>query len=515
MIHSRFKYLILGSNNQSNSENNVVVVEDSPVVDMNDENSSNEIIVNETVASPTLSLNLSNDDKFSVIEISDESNHSTVTKNPSMILLATKKHPKIITNCYFTIYLKFIVKEEDSEEYTVATDPAIVATSSSLRKVLSFTERLELMDRDVLGDFNLDVPINILDSVENNEMKTSQQMTQESIELSDDEINYSMNFGKNTSIDVNEMSSPTTALNEPRNHNEDEDFNFDYGCNAMDGVNDLELVNQSICDMFEKTFEYRDASKGNENRDKSITPKDNTKIWKKTHSERVLGTKRRHSPVSNRTTSLAPAASTNTITSTDLSTDDYIIRYGALSPTPDYDRMEMVDLQQELKKFGLKQSLKKRQAIICLEYIYNRTHPYIEGDAPCEVVKTKNARDERLMPHDANVPNETKLNFNIGFSRDHLVDAKFQQTEVDQCFLPSWPRAKRPWCLQPLHIAWHNLVKANGELFQTILTYKPIELRDLKIYFKTIDMTFDNKDLIAFLDIHCITFRTSKIAKNS
>lgn len=406
-------------------------------------------------------------------------------------------------------HLEFIVKEEDSEE----SAPAIAAPSNSLRKVLSFTERLELMDRDVLNEFRIDVPSNLFDNVEYN--RTPQQLTQESIELSDEEINYSMNFGKNISIDDKELSSPTTAVNEPENHNDDEDFMFDYGCNEVDGVNDLELVNQSICDMFEKTFEYRDVSKGNEHRDKSITPKNNTKIWKKMHSERVFGSKHCHSPVPNRNSNLAPTASKGTNTSTDLSTDDYIIRYGALSPTPDYESMEMVDLQQELKKFGLKLSLKKRQAIICLEYIYNRTHPYIQGDASCEVVKAKKARDEIPMPNEANAPNETKLNFNIGFSLDNLVDAKFQQTDIEQCFLPSWPRAKRPWCLQPLHIAWHNLVKANRELFQTILTYKPIELRDLKIYFKTIDMTFDNKDLIAFLDIHCITFRTTKNSKNS
>lgn len=417
----------------------------------------------------------------------------------------------MITNCYFNIHMEIIVKEEDSEEYTVATVPAIATTPHSLRKVLSFTERLELMDRDVSDQFRIDVPDNLFDNVEFN--GTPQQLTQESIELSDEEINYSMNFGKNSSIDDNEALSPTNDVNDPVNHNDDEDFNFDYGCNAMDDVNDLDFVNQSICDMLEKTFEYRDVNKGNENRDKSITPKHNTKVWKKTHSERVLGTKRGHSPVRN--SNLASIASTITNTSTDLSTDDYIIRYGALSPTPDYDSMEMAELQEELKKFGLKQSLKKRQAIICLEYIYNRTHPYIEGDVRCEVVKAKKARDERPMPNDANALNETKLNFNIGFSLDHLVDAKFQQTEIEQWFLPSWPRAKRPWCLQPLHIAWHNLVKANGELFRTILMYKPIELRDLKNYFKTIDMTFDNKDLIAFLDIHCITFRTSKDSKNS
>lgn len=58
---------------------------------MNDEKSSNDVIVNGTVASPKCSLNLSEDDKRSVIEISDESNHSTATKNQSEFL-SVKKH---------------------------------------------------------------------------------------------------------------------------------------------------------------------------------------------------------------------------------------------------------------------------------------------------------------------------------------------------------------------------------------------------------------------------------------
>lgn len=99
MNHSRFGCVILGSNEETNLENDVIVVEDSPVVDVNDEKSSDKIIVNKTVASPRPSLNLSEDDNRSVIEISDESNHSKETKNRSKFSSATKEHPKIITNC--------------------------------------------------------------------------------------------------------------------------------------------------------------------------------------------------------------------------------------------------------------------------------------------------------------------------------------------------------------------------------------------------------------------------------
>lgn len=405
----------------------------------------------------------------------------------------------------------FADKNVDTE---VAAASAIATASTACEKRLSFTERLQLMDLDVLNEFKSDVAANLFDYNDNHGMTTSQQLSQDSIELSDDEINYSMNYGKKFLSGDHASSSTTANIVEQENYNDNEDINIDYGCNAIDGENELQLINQSICEMFEKTFEYRDVSKNHETRDESTTPKQNSKVWKKTRSERVLGAKQSLSPFKriDSDRDLAPVASTSSVTSspTDLSTDDYIIRYGALSPKLNYDSMELVDLQSELKKFGLKQSLKKRQAIICLEYIYNRTHPYIADNASEIDVKAKKARSEKLIPNEA----KAKLNFNIGFSLDHLADGKFQRVLAEQVFLPSWPRAKRPWCLQPLHIAWHNLVKANAELFETILTYQPIELRDLKNYFKTIDMTFDNKDLIAFLDVHCITFRTSKSTTN-
>lgn len=499
MIHGRYGRFILGTS----SHNDVIFVENSPPDDSNEENANNEIIVNKTLISPTHSVDLSGDDKYLMIEISDESNHSTMTEHNGMLTADTKCGKSL------TVPL-FVDKQEDTEEYNAPITSDIATESNSSLKVLSFTERLALMDQDVTDKFKIDVPIKLFDNAKSNGIQKSQQLSQESIELSDDEINYSMNFG-NKSLIGTESSSPTTTTdNELQNYTKEGDINFDYGCNAMNGdENDLEFINQSICEMFEKTFDYHDANdERNQDRDKSIRPKHNTKIWKKTQSERVLGTKITHSLVSfNRNNSKL-----NINTSIDLSTEDYIIRYGALSPRPDYDGMEMNDLQQELKKFGLKQSLKKRQAIICLEYIFNRTHPFIESDASNVAAKTKKANNENAISSEVH---EAKLNFNIGFSLDHLVDAKFQQTQVERFFLPSWPRAKRPWCLQPLHIAWHNLVKANENLFQAILAYKPIELRDLKNYFKTIDMTFDNKDLIAFLDMHCITFRTSKRNNNS
>lgn len=76
-IHGRYGHLVLDSIQQTDSENDVVLIDGSPPVEINEEKSNDGIVVNEVAISPKHSENLSNNDKVSTIEISDESNHST------------------------------------------------------------------------------------------------------------------------------------------------------------------------------------------------------------------------------------------------------------------------------------------------------------------------------------------------------------------------------------------------------------------------------------------------------
>lgn len=50
-----------------------------------------------------------------------------------------------------------------------------------------------------------------------------------------------------------------------------------------------------------------------------------------------------------------------------------------VSPKPDYIRMDSPTRGEHLRKFGLK-PLKRHKAIICLEHIYNRLHPFVDMD---------------------------------------------------------------------------------------------------------------------------------------
>ncbi|XP_031631426.1 structure-specific endonuclease subunit SLX4 isoform X2 [Contarinia nasturtii] len=383
--------------------------------------------------------------------------------------------------------------------------------NGSITKKLSFTERLEFCDRDVLNGFTGNVPAECLSQIH--------VQSQESIALSDDEINYSMNKGGVVHVmDDDDLN----ADNDDYNYNIPSPIDFNLIDVNTNFESDEKLMNQSVCNIFEKTFEHSSSPMSAAAKQKSI----GAKSLKKVNSEMMFASCYENTMPSTSTTNrinlmpikrcktpdtLPPSQEESRM---DLLNDEYFIRVGSISPKPNYEVMDTTMLETELRKFGLKPSLRRRQAIICLEYIYNRTHPIIECDTEIETQPSKTGgKETKDMPNDKDDDNGPKINYNHGFAAHNLVDEKFKKYEENRIFLPSTLRAKKPWCLVPLHIAWHNLMQANSELRTTVLLYKPINLIDLKKFFKTIEMTFDNRDLISFLDMHCITFRMNKASK--
>ncbi|KAG4073799.1 hypothetical protein HA402_001023 [Bradysia odoriphaga] len=69
-------------------------------------------------------------------------------------------------------------------------------------------------------------------------------------------------------------------------------------------------------------------------------------------------------------------------------------------------------------------------------------------------------------------------------------------------------RKANPWCLEPLHVAWHNLINSNPTLYDAILQYKPVDLMDIRSLLKSIGLRYETNDIISFLDRKCITFKT-------
>lgn len=118
----------------------------------------------------------------------------------------------------------------------------------------------------------------------------------------------------------------------------------------------------------------------------------------------------------------------------------YEVRTGVLvSPKPDYDNMNSPTRLEHLKKYGLK-TLSKRKAVICLEHIYNRLHPYIELDEHDDLDNILSKKEMHAIDSDKRIDD-------IAFSYETckpLAESDFDvlQANEDVFYLPSAPRAK-------------------------------------------------------------------------
>lgn len=358
-------------------------------------------------------------------------------------------------------------------------------SNGSPTKKLSFTERLELCERDMMNGFTDDLPEECYTQNYGHQSQEVMQ-SQESIVLSDDEINYSMNKSAVNAIDnrfdvididINGMNNDFDAIDNDLN---DMDNNFDMeedyynrylpsplefnlietnsSCNLD---SDDKLVNQSVCNIFERTFEHGNSPVTTITKQRST----GAKTLKKVNSAMVLGS---HYEIDMPSTSKANINQLKTPDKTykmigfdavekpthspvdqsdeprtDLSNDDYYIRVGSVTPKPNYEDMDTAQIEAELRAFGLKPSLRRRQAIICLDYIYNRTHPYMEiGNESVTNSQDLNQGRELNGITGDNESNHPKINFNIGFAAHNLADDKFKQKAVEKIFLPSALRAK-------------------------------------------------------------------------
>ncbi|XP_070496948.1 structure-specific endonuclease subunit SLX4 [Chironomus tepperi] len=82
--------------------------------------------------------------------------------------------------------------------------------------------------------------------------------------------------------------------------------------------------------------------------------------------------------------------------------------------------------------------------------------------------------------------------------------------EDEEYILPNVRKSKVPSCLIPLHISFYNMVRSNDKLQKYILEYRPVDLDQIYKHFRKFGLTYQTNDIIAFLDKRCITFKTKE-----
>lgn len=118
----------------------------------------------------------------------------------------------------------------------------------------------------------------------------------------------------------------------------------------------------------------------------------------------------------------------------------YEVRTGKLvSPKPDYENMDSPTRLVHLKKYGLKM-LSKRKAVICLEHIYNRLHPFIELDETDELDIILDQKETHAIDSDKKRIDGVATIHQPAANTINHFDGLQESEEV--FYLPSAPRSK-------------------------------------------------------------------------
>nr|XP_023017706.1 structure-specific endonuclease subunit SLX4 isoform X2 [Leptinotarsa decemlineata] len=169
--------------------------------------------------------------------------------------------------------------------------------------------------------------------------------------------------------------------------------------------------------------------------------------------------------------------------------NNLFIKTTDVTPMINYDQMDTPSIRRELDKFGFK-PLKRPRAIKLLKYIYETTHPMVSSS---ELSSPEEEEDGRTV----------KRRKSIHFG-EHFLDG-------EGLIFERKISSKIVSCRIPLQIVWYNFLSENPQLEDNILLYEPIQLEVVQSMLKEQSgCKFHIEDLITFLDKKCITFRTTQ-----
>ncbi|XP_069676813.1 structure-specific endonuclease subunit SLX4-like isoform X2 [Periplaneta americana] len=222
-----------------------------------------------------------------------------------------------------------------------------------------------------------------------------------------------------------------------------------------------------------------------------------------------------------------------------------------VTPPANYSAMKTPQLKKELRKFGLKPSLTKKQAKKMLRYIYDQLHPYItasesddavedseEGSSvfkkPESGIHIPKSPTKRLSasPAKKNTRDTCTLS-DKGKQTDFKSDAESESDELssqessssgavgvieelmceDICSQSDIPLSQNA-SSDHLPSVVHNFITSDPEIYQKVLLYEPIWLEELHSSLKANNFKFKIDQLMDYLDEQCITFRSSQGQRN-
>uniref|UniRef100_A0A182WIM4 Structure-specific endonuclease subunit SLX4 n=1 Tax=Anopheles minimus TaxID=112268 RepID=A0A182WIM4_9DIPT len=160
----------------------------------------------------------------------------------------------------------------------------------------------------------------------------------------------------------------------------------------------------------------------------------------------------------------------------DMPQTEYIINTSNVNQQPPaYEDMSTPEIERELFKYGLK-AMQRSKAIRVLHFLFDEMHP--------SVMLVEKHSTQMDMKDSCSKANDTK---------DHPTSVPYTSAVFKT----------------PRRCAFKLDDKKSETLQRQILRYEPINLEKIYELLKDAGLRYDTNDLIAFLDKHCITFRTA------
>uniref|UniRef100_A0A5S6QNL7 Structure-specific endonuclease subunit SLX4 n=1 Tax=Trichuris muris TaxID=70415 RepID=A0A5S6QNL7_TRIMR len=191
-----------------------------------------------------------------------------------------------------------------------------------------------------------------------------------------------------------------------------------------------------------------------------------------------------------------------------------VVKTQSVTPSVDLSRMTTPQLQNKLRRYGVR-ALPKRRAITVLQRIYNETHPYVYQDGTVEfplVEDPKIPRKRRIEGlSDKGSVRKTCRNYDApGVPLLHPLSEG--RKSLEESFLPKVPASNSPEKKAIIcdDENLRDLLTSNTDIYEDILTYTPLNLKNVHQRLKQAGARCSLRGLLNYLDTQCITFSMKK-----
>lgn len=209
--------------------------------------------------------------------------------------------------------------------------------------------------------------------------------------------------------------------------------------------------------------------------------------------------------------------------------DGLYVKTSNVTPMPMFDKMTTPEIHLELDKIGVKR-MKRRRGVQMLKYVYNSMHVPLEKQLVIENVeypeididnferpskrrKKLNYDDDAIEEVDAIDVNHARQieilhSLQAPMQGNIEINRKLTECEPLEDLIFERTQSKRiKSCALPFHIAWHNFLCVNREIWENVLLYEPLQVEVIYAMFKELGFKYHIQDMITFFDKKCITIR--------